>query len=205
MTIQMSDLDRQFRDQIKENKDIQASQEELGQTYAFEQDLIFVSDPKNPYKILKNELSNLQNHLEELGLWSFKKAFDDFLQRWSKVKVEDAESEWKMMLHHLSEIRLTYIETLLPKVDEDNVEKLLEYSSQKLRALIEWLKEKANNYKTFHAIVFVERRSTAYYLNLVLTQLGEKYPFIKSNFMHGDAKGAIDVPMDLKKQVNGIF
>jgi ERCC4-related helicase len=101
----------------------------------------------------------------------------------------------KGLADSLEHVYTQYVEKLLPKEEEDNVEKILSYSSEKFRALFHWLKAKAEKEDNFKTIVFVERMSTAFYINRLLSALSQKFTFIKSHLEW------IEAPMDSKKQV----
>ena len=152
-------------------------------------------------RIIKNELSNVESHLEDLGVWSFKKAFEEFVSLIRRLASDDADNpkmcSWKRDLAtSLEHVYSQYVEKLLPKEEEDNVEKILSYSSEKFRALFHWLKANmSDKHANFKTIVFVERISTAFYMNRLLSALSQKFTFIKSDLEW------IEAPMDSKKQV----
>jgi hypothetical protein len=214
----MTDMDKAFRDQVKVMKDTQAYLEDLKASGNADANFQYIIEPSNPYRILKNELSNVESHLEELGVWSFKKAFEEFASLIRKLASVAAAGEddpdkpkmcsWKDLAASLEHVYSQYVEKLLPKEEEDNTDKILSYSSEKFRALFQWLKAKAEKDANFHTIIFVERKSTAFYMNRILTALSQKYPFIRSDFVHGDTKINLfsnESAMDSKKQVYILF
>lgn len=149
--------------------------------------------------IIENELSNVESNLEELGVWSFKKAFEEFALLIRRLASDHPDNPkmclWKGLADSLEQVYSQYVEKLLPKEEEDNFEKILSYSSEKFRALFHWLKAKADKEDNFNTIVLVDRMSTAFYMNRLLSALSQKFPFVKSDLEW------IEAPMDSKKQV----
>jgi len=69
------------------------------------------------------------------------------------------------------------------KINENSLSKMI---SVKVKTLLKLLKNKYDNEKKIHSIVFVERRETAYLLNQLLTSLSEaETAFIKSGYIIG--------------------
>ena len=145
-------------------------------------------------RIIKNELSNVESDLEELGVWSFKKAFEEFVLLIRRLASDNPKMcSFKGLADSLEHVYSQYVEKLLPKDEED---KILSYSSEKFRALFHWLKAKmSEKHVNFKTIVFVERMSTAFYINRLFSALSQKFTFIKSDLEW------IEAPMDSKKQV----
>jgi endoribonuclease Dicer len=85
--------------------------------------------------------------------------------------------------------------------DESNFKKVLEFSSEKVNCLIEIFRSSIIAQK-FHAIVFVERKYSAYYLDQILQKLCkmEEFAFIKSDFVFGNSRQNIKEIMNNTKQ-----
>lgn len=173
-------------------------------------------EPTKLFKVFKNILSDLENQLDEMGLWSFKKTFGSFVTltadivRKITVDMDDDDEKyvsfWKQFSVTIDKIHNELVKKLLPDDVPDEADHILKYSSQKVRALVEYLKEMptkldGDKAKSFHGILFVQRKSTANSLNELLTSL--KLPFIKPDFIHGDKMFGISLNnMNSMKQVD---
>lgn len=167
-------------------------------------------DTENPFKTIKKELSELEHILEELGSWSFAGAFEQsLLNIQSCLEYFNDKLELNVMnlfLENLKKIFESSIQSILSKEDLEDSKKILDNSSNKLNCLVNLFQ--ANNLKSkeFHSIVFVERRSTAFYLNKLFSKLNEldDYKFIKSDFIYGYSTSkapGTDIVMNNIKQV----
>lgn len=157
--------------------------------------MIFSSKNENVFNALKKECSDIENIFDELGLWSFYKALKIFvIDQLDTNKFFSTEPNEK---NKLDEIKLNFrnlldlVPTFLSEENEINAEKILEYSSDKFKKLFEiYLKQKNNN-QNFHSIIFVERKSTAYHMDLILKNLAqtETWSFIKSDYISSISGG----------------
>jgi hypothetical protein len=170
-------------------------------------------DTENPFKVIKKELSELEHILEELGIWSFALAYQQSIiniqscMEYFNDKIETNFIE--LFLQNLKNIFEQSIQSLLSKEDQDDSKKILEYSSNKLNCLVNLFQANNLKFKQFHSIVFVERRSTAFYLNKLFSKLNEldDYNFIKSDFLYGYSSSkypGVDIVMNNIKQVTNI-
>lgn len=207
----MTKLDELFRKCVKENKDLYAAMEDEGLDSPDMNNLQqYVGDPTSPYGIVKRELSNLETILLELGSWSFKKAFGKFLPYLKKIAAVQGKNQtnWLKLVEHFEDTNNRVVRQLVPDEDENDVEKMYyKYSSKKVRALVDLLKSRAMDAKDFHAIIFVERKMTAYYLNDFLTSLKPKIALLRCDYVHGinSRTANISNDLDLKRQVGEMF
>jgi len=134
--------------------------------------------------------------IEELGLASFHFKYQfmkDKLERLcNEIVCSQSENKefltvLKEILQDLDDLHANFLnETNLMnenKIDENSLSKMI---SVKVKTLLKLLKNKYDNEKKIHSIVFVERRETAYLLNQLLTSLSEaETAFIKSGYIIG--------------------
>ncbi len=154
-------------------------------------------------------MSELEHILEELGIWSFALAYEQSIiiikssiEYFSdKIETNVIES----FLENLNNIFESSIQPVLSKEDLEDPKKILFNSSNKLNCLVNLFQANLE-YKQFHSIVFVERKSTAFYLNKLFSKLNEldEYKFIKSDFLYGyssSKSSGCDIVMNNIKQV----
>lgn len=174
----------------------------------------------NFFKLFKRCFINLENQLDELGLWSFKNSLRSSIEVARKILVAQNTNAGgdlnkklvefiRKMIGCLEEL-LSRVETDLPAADEH---KILEFSSVKVRTLVDYLDKLAkethehNRFvkKKLHGILFVERKSTAACLNFLFTRLAEtnndRLYSLKTDFIHGDSSFKSGSDMNSKKQV----
>lgn len=206
----MSETERNYRQQMKDQLDQQESIEDLNELILdFANSALIRLEDINLYKLFKNELSDLENQLDELGIWSFKKAFLKTVETVNeiarKLSIDGLDQKLtsfcKELATNVNRIKSDLVEKLLPSEEEV---KILEYSSAKVRALVDFLEENSKENKRLHGIVFVERKSIAARLNDILSSIGNagRLTCIKSDFIHGDQKlGISQANMNAIKQV----
>jgi superfamily II DNA/RNA helicase len=104
------------------------------------------------------EKLDVEKILKENIMNSFKKIFDIFMS-----EIADLNSE-----------------------NEDDLNKITKYSSQKVNCLLELLKCQDKSLK-FHSIIFVERKQTAQYLDIIFQRLSlslnNEWNFLRSNLL----------------------
>lgn len=166
---------------------------------------IFNTETDNPFKVIKKELGDLENLLEELGLWSFCKAYQDSVQRilnnFNSVDKSLNNNVIDLMKTSLTSLFNQHVRSIISEEDENNLEKILELSSVKVNCLLDIF----NSYKAtpkFHSIVFVDRKTIAFHLNLIIQNLSQldEWKFIKSDYLFSDSGSY--VAMSATKQVN---
>ncbi len=86
--------------------------------------------------------------------------------------------------------------------DQNDPNQILKYSSDKLNSLVDLIRNINAKPQLVHSIVFVERRSIAFYLNSLLSKLSqlEEWKFIRSDFLFSICKSS-NIDMDKTKQV----
>ncbi|CAF0962428.1 unnamed protein product [Brachionus calyciflorus] len=177
-------------EEIKRNRKANALEFSESSLNNSEKNFMFSNENENPYKTLKRELSDLESILEDLGLWSFSIALQDTI---SKLKSSDLvsydatiKSEIKSFVEKMESLLNDEVRKLISKDDEENLEKILAYSSEKLNCLLDIYLEKSE-LSSFHSIVFVERKAASFYIDFVLQKLSklEKWAFIKSDHIFG--------------------
>jgi hypothetical protein len=160
---------------------------------------------KNPYRECKRIFLNLWDSLNDLGLF----ALDETVNRFKPVNFSD---ENIVIVNDSSKdefLKLTgslenYLRDLVAKgnltFNEENCSRLM---TKKVQKLISVLIELNLNSRQFHAIIFVEKRETAYFLDYLLKKLAsiskfsDKLSFIKSNYIVGhEADQKIKMTMD---------
>ncbi|RNA38512.1 Endoribonuclease Dicer [Brachionus plicatilis] len=150
--------------------------------------MIFSSQNDNPYNSIKKECSDVQNVFEELGLWSFCKALREFNDRLVSTNYSAFEpSEKKKIDEFIKKFENLFemVREIMSEEDEHNVEKIYQFSSEKLKKMLDiYLQQKENN-QNFHSIIFVERKYMAYFMDMILKNLNqtETWSFIKSDFI----------------------
>ena len=208
-----SKFDDEFNLKMKTKKDAfkaDLSSLELEDSNARDGFATFSVDFENPFKVIKKELSDLINIYEELGIWSLcsaclesiktiRKTLDTSKHCMTIEKINDICDSLQNVIFFLIRKQMT-------EEDESNVEKILNFSSEKVNCLIDIFKASFVSNK-FHAIVFVERKYTAFYLNQILEKIShlEEYHFIKSDFVFGNSRQNIKETMNNTKQVNLFF
>lgn len=207
-----------------------------------EQDMPLEKDD-NPFSKLKKKLANLDSALMDLGIWSFKHAFQAFLEQESKSKYMDENENITEFTQSLQLINDSIVNKMTDFGGELNeADKIRVYSSDKVSSLLDLLKIYANEQRDrmiptsfsmpslsaaqssptssshfkslssnlFHAIIFVERKHTAYYLNKLFQKLHDSKPeewsFLKSDFVCSCNRTEIDIDiMNPSKQVTIYF
>lgn len=148
---------------------------------------VFSNENESPFKTIKRECSDLDNILKDLGLWSFSIALQDAIEKYKKNDSISSKNvtEMKNFGEQLEDL-FKQVRLKISQEEEENLENILIFSSEKLNCLLDIYNE--NNKKSnFHSIVFVERKSTAKYIDIVFKKLSqiEKWSFIKSDHLFG--------------------
>ena len=165
---------------------------------------LFSTKNKNLFTSLKRECSDLENIFDDLGLWSFSIALKQFMEKLNAEDFSTFESTEKQKINLVRgdfENLLKNLSQFISETDELNCEKILEFSSDKLKKLLDiFLKNKIENHN-FHSIIFVERKSIAFLIDLVLKKLAETetWSFIKSDYISSITGGKKN--MSLTQQV----
>lgn len=159
------------------------------------------------FREFERELSNLKDILEEIGLYSFRKAlstvFNDLLMRINikrlkndaKLAVDLIESSFELLKSIADDCVRKGKEEEDDNDDEMSAREMLELSSEKLRCLVDLFRERrcSDNVDVakFHAIVFAERKLTVEYLaaffNALANDDNEQYGYLKSGFVVGSS------------------
>ena len=199
-------MDDEFGRKIKNKND-----EITGQMINSEENKLdystFSSDIENPFKIIKKELTDLLNIYEELGIWSLSSACVDSIKTIRRALETCKHCLSKELIDNIAdsieENIFFIIRQTISLEDQNNIGKILEFSSVKVNCLVEILRS-SYNAKKFHAIVFVERKYTAYYLDQILQNIRQlpDYDFIKSDYVFGNTRQNIKEIMNNAKQVN---
>ena len=162
--------------------------------------------------------TDLKHILIELGLYSFKKAYNDIIKTNKleetlttislNIKIKNIDTLVKSIVANFDHL----IKSNLPDSLDEDVNNILVYSSAKVKALVAIFRkvnrqENLNpgaDYK-FHSIIFAERKKTVYYLDSLFREISsgvEDLNFIKSTFIHGTSQLNAEDAMNHKKQVN---
>jgi len=192
---------KKFRNQNEELPDDASNLEEMRREFSK-----FSIDLENPFKVIKKELSDLINIYEELGIWSLSHACVESVKTIKRTLETCKHFIASELVENIGDSVYNSICYLIQKImikgDEDDVEKILKYSSEKVNCLIDIFRSSLMANK-FHAIVFVERKHTAFYLDQILQKISklEEYNFIKSDFVFGNSRQSIKEVMNNSKQV----
>ena len=167
----------------------------------------FSGEIENPFKIIKKELTDLINIYEELGIWSFTSACLDSLKTIKRaleacnhcLSTEIIQN----IVDSIHDNLFFLIRQTMSLEDQNDSNKILEYSSEKVNCLIEIFRSSFEA-KQFHAIVFVERKYTAYYLDQIMQKICslDEFSFIKSDYVFGNTRQNTKEIMNNAKQVN---
>lgn len=166
--------------------------------------LVFSSKNENIFNSLKKECFDLENIFDELGLWSFSKALKQFMEKLNNVNFSNFESEKQKIIlikEKFEKILQNLVSQFISETDEQNPEKILEFSSDKLKKMLDVFFDFKTNSQNFHSIIFVERKSIAYSIDLVLKELAqtETWSFIKNDYISSITGGKKN--MTLTQQV----
>jgi hypothetical protein len=167
----------------------------------------FSVDIENPFKVIKKELSDLINIYEELGVWSLSHAYVESVKTIKKSLETCKHIIGSELIENIGESINKSISYLIRKLiadgEENDVDKILRNSSEKVNCLVDIFKTSLTTNK-FHAIVFVERKHTAYYLDQILQKISklEEFKFIRSDFVFGNSRQNIKEFMNNSKQVS---
>lgn len=104
------------------------------------------NEVESPFRTLRKECSDLENIIEELGLWSFSMAFQNSIKVIRKafsscddrINMVDIDS----MIESMNCIFNIEVRKLISEEDELECEKTLDLSSEKLNCLLEIFREK---------------------------------------------------------------
>lgn len=192
---------KKFRHQNEELPEMTPNLEEIKREFSK-----LSIDLENPFKVIKKELSDLINIFEELGIWSLSQACVDSVKT-IKRSLETCKHFITTELvenigESINKSVFFLIRKLMSKDDEQDVNKVLKYSSEKVNCLVDIFRSSLMANK-FHAIVFVERKHTAFYLDKILQKISklEEFNFIKSDFVFGNSRQNIKEIMNNSKQV----
>ncbi len=183
-------LDKHFKQDIEFRKKIAMQQYDDENSYDANFPLA-----ENPYKVAKKVLSDSLIILKELGYWCFNKAFkkvsEDLMGYFKATPLFAIRQEQRdMILDYLNWIQNDLLREIIPEEDEADPEKILEYSSSKVVALMKIFKENEPE-ANFHSILFVQTKVSVFWIDDLLESLKQlkEWSFIRSGFIYGESSG----------------
>lgn len=167
------------------------------------------------FKEFERELLNLKEILEEIGIYSFRKAlnnlFDDLLTNLNSKRVQK-HATVVAYIKNVFDLLKSIVDDCVKRADDElNTNEILELCSGKLHCLFDLFRErralKHEADSKFHAIVFAERKLTVEYLADLFNMLSksDEYSYLKSGFVVGNSTYAAKeagtlVDEDLQRQ-----